>query len=81
MSDSIAFVISFTNGDPELAYDTYDQAVAAIQAEFGSEVVIGHDGDLRGFGDRTLFWPSEDDAHDDDGARALGSIRQQERVS
>ena len=40
----------------------------------GAEV-IGHGGDLSDGGDRTLFWASEADAEDDDGARALGSVR------
>jgi predicted NUDIX family NTP pyrophosphohydrolase len=69
------FVISYANGYPERSYDTYEEAQAAVRAEFGDDVAIGHDGDLDGFGDRTLFWASEEDAENDDGARALGDIR------
>lgn len=40
---------------------------------------MGHDGDLRDGGDRTLIWASEEDSVDDDGARAVASIRRASR--
>lgn len=69
------YIISYTDGSLEQSYDTYEQAKAAVIAEFGNDVEIGHDGDLDGWGDRTMFWADEDEAENDDGARALGSIR------
>ena len=66
--------ISYTNGATAETHETYEAAVASLRAEFGAAAVIGHDGDLQGFGDRTLCWESEDDAQDDDGARAVASI-------
>ena len=54
-------------------YDTHDEAQAAAEAEW-PDAVVGHDGDLEDGGARTLIWASEDDADDDDGLNAVGSI-------
>lgn len=70
----MAFTISYTNGERDDSYDTYEAAKEAILARW-PDAEIGHDGDLDGFGDRTLFWEDEEASMDDDGARALGSIR------
>lgn len=51
----------------------YDEAVELARSEGARE--IGHDGDLTSGGDRTLCWASEEDARDDDGRRAVCSIR------
>lgn len=74
----MAFTINYTNGAPDQSFDTYAEAVAAVHGRFGADAEVGHDGDLEGFGDRTLFWADEESAKDDDGARALGSIRKEE---
>lgn len=71
----MSYIVSYADGSKEQCYATYKQAKAAVRAEFGADTVIGHDGDLDNFGDRTLFWASEEDADNDDGARALGTIR------
>ena len=39
------------------------------------EAEIGHDGDLTDSGDRTLCWADEPSSINDDGARAVASIR------
>lgn len=72
------YVISYTDGSREQSYDTLEQAKAAVRDEFGKAVVIGHDGDLDGYGDKTMFWADEDEAENDDGTHALGSIRVRE---
>jgi hypothetical protein len=55
-------------------YNSYDEAVAAIRAEH-PDAEIGHAGDLSDGGDRTLVWADEAASVDDDGARAIASIR------
>jgi hypothetical protein len=37
--------------------------------------VIGHDGDLSDGGDRTFCWPNDAAAVNDDGAKAIATIR------
>jgi len=56
-------------------HDTYDEAVDAADKFAGTDGVVGHSGDLSDGGDRTLIWPSEEEADNDDGANAIGSIR------
>ena len=67
------YTIRFSNGDRESSYDSYAEAKEAILDRWPL-AAIGHDGDLEHSGERTLFWETEDDSLDDDGARALGSI-------
>lgn len=71
----MTYEVTFTNGEEAERYDTYEQAKESVLARW-PDAEIGHDGDLDGFGDRTLFWLSEEDSENDDGARALGSIRE-----
>lgn len=53
--------------------ETYDEAVETVRATLeGAE--IGHSGDIKDGGPRTLFWASAEDAENDDGARAAGYI-------
>jgi hypothetical protein len=69
------YTITFAGGlGPETIEGSYAEAIARV-GELFADVVIGHDGDLSEGGDRTLFWASEEDAEEDPGARALGSIR------
>lgn len=56
------------------SHDTYRAAVDACKAEWSS-AEIGHDGDLTCGGERTLVWADEMSSVDDDGARAVASIR------
>jgi hypothetical protein len=72
----MAYKISWTNGRADDAAESYEEAKALVRAEY-PEAEIGHDGDLEGFGDRTLCWASEEDSTDDDGARAVCSIRKE----
>lgn len=76
------YTISFSNGRrSETIEGSYAEAVEYVRDLCGADVEIGHDGDLEGGGDRTLFWASEEEAVNDDGARALGSIRSAARDS
>jgi hypothetical protein len=70
----MTYTITYTNGDPDREFESYEAAVEAVETEF-PDCEIGHAGDLTDDGDRTLFWSDEDEAENDDGARALGSIR------
>lgn len=70
----MSYAIHTSNGRTLTGYETYEAAVEACEAEW-PEAEIGHDGDLSDGGDRTLVWASAEDAADDDGARAVASIR------
>ena len=73
------YTISFTDGRTETIDGSYQEALDYVRELAGADVEIGHDGDLSDGGDRTLFWTSEEDAANDDGARAIGSIRSEVR--
>lgn len=66
------FTITFTNGACEETFATQDQAEAHL------DLVLDAGYELEYFEDRALFWANEEGAIDDDGARALGSIRWQD---
>lgn len=68
------YEITFTNGDAPETVDGWVNVQPTLAAKYGHQVEIGHDGDLRSGGDRTMFWSSAEDQEDDDGARALGSV-------
>jgi hypothetical protein len=57
----------------EAGCETYEDAVETVRTRLPA-AVIGHSGDIPDGGHRTLFWASEQDAANDDGARAAGSI-------
>lgn len=67
-------------GADHWCFDSYDQAVVAaydlLQSRASRHVIIGHDGDITDGGQRTLIWGSTADAEDDDGARAIATIRE-----
>lgn len=69
------FEISFVNGASPVDCDDWDAVIAHLDAEIDDGYVIGHSGDLSDGGDRTLFWGSEKESENDDGARALGEVR------
>lgn len=73
MAKTYAVEVSYTNGRSE-SYESYDAAVEALTTEY-PDAEIGHDGDLSDGGDRTLVWESEEDSVNDDGAKAVASIR------
>lgn len=69
----MSYTISYSDGRTDTA-ETYDAACEAVRAVYpGAE--IGHDGDLSEHGDRTLCWADEDSSIDDDGQRAIATIR------
>jgi hypothetical protein len=68
------YVVSFAAGRPDKQFPTYAAAVAALTAEW-PEAEIGHSGDLLDGGDRTLCWPNEKASINDDGLRAVATIR------
>lgn len=67
----MTYEVRWSNGRRE-SCGTYEEAVEIARA--GGAEEIGHDGDLANGGERTLCWASEEDAIDDDGARAICSI-------
>lgn len=66
------FTISFANSASDETFETQDQAEAHLDAELDE----GYE--LEYFEDRALFWATEADSVNDDGAKALGSIRWQD---
>lgn len=66
--------ISYTDGAPDDVVPTYAEARTVIDERW-PDAEVRHDGDLDGGGDRTLVWATEADSVNDDGARAVASIR------
>jgi len=73
---SARVTVTYTTGERPDDYDSYQECVDAILARW-PDAAIGHDGDLVSGGDCTLFWADAATSENDDGARALGSIRAQ----
>jgi hypothetical protein len=71
---STTYAIKHSHGVTETGFATYPEAVAAVGLVYAS-VVIGHDGDIAQGGERTLCWRSQEDAENDDGARACAVIQ------
>lgn len=65
-------------GWPTTIADTYAEAIRMAMDAAGPDAVYGHDGDCADGGDRTLVWGDLADAEEDDGARAIGTIRRRE---
>jgi hypothetical protein len=63
------FTISFSNGASDESFETQEQAEAHL------DQVLTEGYELEYFEDRALFWASEEESKNDDGANALGSIR------
>lgn len=72
------YAIQWSHGQTQTGFATLDEAEAAVR-EVLSHAEIGHSGDLRDGGERTLFWASDEAARDDDGSRAAGSIQARHR--
>lgn len=70
----MTYEIRYSNGRTERGYETEDDAREAVLEEY-PDAEIGHPGDLSDGGDRTLCWADEESSVDDDGARAVASIR------
>jgi hypothetical protein len=68
------FEISYSDGLVEGPFSTVEDAIDHLRMQ-GLGYVVGHSGDLFDGGSRSLFWAREEDAKNDDGARAAGSIR------
>jgi hypothetical protein len=64
----MAYKIVFSNGDAPITVDGALNITPTLAAKYGYAPV------LERFEDRYLFWESEDDAMDDIGACALGSV-------
>lgn len=67
-----AYAVRWADGATE-RHVTYADAVAVIRARH-PDAAVGHSGDLRDGGTRTLAWASDADAEGDDGARAVAQI-------
>jgi len=72
------YTISYSDGRTDHGYESEEVAREAVRTRY-PEAEIGHDGDLADGGDRTLCWATEEDSVDDDGARAVASIRAEVR--
>lgn len=70
----MSYRIDYASGREPSSVATYDDAVCLL-ADQWPELAVGHDGDLQSGGDRTLVWACEEDSIDDDGARAVATIR------
>ncbi len=55
-------------------FETYEQAETAAR-EIWKHAEIGHDGDITEGGECTLIWASAEEAENDDGSRAVASIK------
>lgn len=73
------YAITWAHGQTDAGFESYEAAEAAVRSVL-SEAEIGHSGDIKDGGERTLFWASAEDAANDDGARAKGSIRARHAV-
>lgn len=74
----MSYRITYANGSlaaSEVA--TYDDAIILCASRW-PELEYGHSGDLTDGGDRTLVWACAADAENDDGARAVATIRREE---
>lgn len=67
-------VINAGGGQVVAECETYDEAVAAAEAKYGPETVVGHDGDLTEGGHRTLVWRSQEESDNDSGYAACAKI-------
>lgn len=74
------YQITYSNGDCTTEHDTEDDARNEIARTVGDDAVIhdewqscGHDGE-----ERLLVWSCESDADNDDGAKAVASLRRSE---
>ena len=65
----------------ESGFDSYDAAIARVKLVYGSDVVIGHPGDIPDGGERTLCWANELMAESSDGSRACCVIRKRHHLS
>lgn len=78
-SDTIrvmSYSIHYADGRIERGYDTTQDCLDAIEESY-PDYYAGHDGDLSEGGDRTLVWACEAHSENDDGARAIASIRRE----
>lgn len=73
ISTASDFVIIISSNGVRTIVATYPEALEHVAALGG--VAVGHSGDLEDGGDRTLIWASEADAENDDGAKAIATIR------
>ena len=71
---STSYRIKHSHGLVESGFKSHDDAATAVRSVYGDDIVIGHDGDISMGGQRTLCWPTEKAAQNDDGARACCSI-------
>jgi hypothetical protein len=71
------YVIHWTSGGTSRPAPSLEYACRIAKAVMGYEPVIGHPGDISEGGHRSLIWPSEEAAYNDDGSRAVGEIRKE----
>ena len=66
--------LHYTDGSLGDVHETTQECLDECEARY-PDYYAGHDGDLEDGGDRTLVWANEPDSEDDDGKRAVASIR------
>lgn len=72
------YAIHYSNGHVSRGLESTQACLDEIE-QLHPDYWAGHDGDLEEGGDRTLVWACEADSIDDDGARAVASIRRETR--
>ena len=70
----MAYITKWTRDGSTSTSVTLQDAIDLVSERY-PEAEIGHAGDLSDGGDRTLCWADEESSVDDDGARAVASIR------
>lgn len=73
----MTYRVVYADGRTVGGFETTQACLDAIGRHYPN-YWAGHDGDLSEGGDRTLVWATEDDSLDDDGERAIASIRREE---
>ena len=73
MTTSTTYAIKHSHGVTETGFETYEDAVVAVRSVYRT-AAIGHSGDIKDGGARTLVWVDEETAVNADGSRACAVI-------
>lgn len=72
----MSFRLEYADGGVVIGFASPQAALDWLERHY-PDYSAGHDGDLSDGGDRTLVWACEADSIDDDGARAVATIRRE----
>jgi hypothetical protein len=70
-----AYAVKHTHTCQVDTFDTLDEALDALREVYGDDIEVDGTEDLDQSHGRALVWRDEADSVDDDGARAVASIR------